>query len=102
MKVLGIIVAALIAYFLGTIPVGEWVARLYGKDDLTKTGSGNPGTTNVLRTMGWLPSLMTLAGDCLKGVLGAWLARTASELDPDAARAVAGLADEGDEGATRP
>ena len=73
MKVLGIIVAALIAYFLGTIPVGEWVARLYGKDDLTKTGSGNPGTTNVLRTMGWLPSLMTLAGDCLKGVLGAWL-----------------------------
>ena len=72
MKVLGIIVAALIAYFLGTIPVGEWVARLYGKDDLTKTGSGNPGTTNVLRTMGWLPSLRTLAGDCLKGVLGAW------------------------------
>lgn len=75
MKVLGIIVAALIAYFLGTIPMGEWVARLYGKDDLTKTGSGNPGTTNVLRTMGWLPSLMTLAGDCLKGVLGAWLGR---------------------------
>ena len=40
-----------------------------------------------------------------KGVLGAWLARTASELDPDAARAVAGLADEGNErpeGATRP
>lgn len=75
MKILGCVVAALIAYFLGTIPVGEWVARMYGKDDLTKTGSGNPGTTNVLRTLGWLPSLMTLAGDCLKGVLAAWLGR---------------------------
>ena len=36
-------------------------------------GSGNPGTTNVLRTLGWLPSALTLLGDVLKGLLGGWI-----------------------------
>lgn len=70
-----LILSAVIAYLLGTIPVGMLIARVYGGMDIRKTGSGNSGTTNVLRTLGWLPSLLTLAGDCLKGVLGALVGR---------------------------
>lgn len=67
--------SAIIGYLLGTVSTGTLVARLYGRHDLRKTGSGNTGTTNVLRTLGWLPSLLTLTGDCLKGVFGALIGR---------------------------
>lgn len=73
MLILKCIAAALIGYLLGCIPVGVTITRLYTHTDIRKTGSGNSGTTNVLRTVGWVPSLLTLAGDCLKGVLAAWL-----------------------------
>lgn len=69
------ILSAAIGYLLGQIPVGVLIAKAYGNLDIRKTGSGNSGTTNVLRTLGWLPSLLTLLGDCLKGVLAAWVGR---------------------------
>lgn len=59
-QVIFIALSAIIAYGLGMIPVGELIAKAYGRHDLRKTGSGNTGTTNVLRTLGWLPSIMTL------------------------------------------
>ena len=66
---------ALIGYLLGNISVGILIARLYGIRDIRKVGSGNAGTTNVLRNLGWVPSVMTLAGDCLKGLLAALIGR---------------------------
>ena len=75
MKALMYILSAAIAYLLGTVSTGSIVARLYGNLDLRKTGSGNTGTTNALRTMGWLPGVLTLVGDCLKGVLAALIGR---------------------------
>ena len=69
------VLSALIGYLLGCIPVGVFIARIYGNLDIRKTGSGNSGTTNVLRTLGWFPSVITLVGDCLKGVLGAWIGK---------------------------
>ena len=69
------ILSAVIGYLLGCIPFGVLIARFYGHMDIRKTGSGNSGTTNVLRTLGWTPSLLTLAGDCIKGVLGALIGR---------------------------
>ena len=75
MDALRLILAAVIGYLLGTVPVGVLIARAYGGMDIRKTGSGNSGTTNVLRTLGWIPSILTLLGDCLKGVLGALAGR---------------------------
>lgn len=69
---------ALLGYLLGNISVGILIARLYGIMDIRKVGSGNAGTTNVLRNLGWIPSVMTLVGDCLKGLIaaliGKWIA----------------------------
>ncbi len=61
------ILAAVIGYLLGNIPSGVMIAKVYGIADIRKHGSGNTGTTNVLRTLGWLPSVLTLVSDCLKG-----------------------------------
>jgi len=71
------ILAAVIGYLLGDIPSGVLIAKGYGIRDIRKHGSGNTGTTNVLRTLGWLPSVLTLVCDCLKGyvacLIGRWL-----------------------------
>lgn len=75
MNILFVILAAVIGYLFGCIPVGVLISKMYAGTDIRKTGSGNTGTTNVLRTLGWVPSVMTLAGDCIKGVLGALIGR---------------------------
>ena len=61
------ILCAVLGYLLGNIPSGVLIAKGYGIRDIRKHGSGNTGTTNVLRTLGWLPSVLTLVLDCLKG-----------------------------------
>lgn len=58
----------LAAYLLGSVPTGVLLARARGIDIRT-AGSGNIGATNVLRTTGKLPALLTLLGDFLKGLL---------------------------------
>ena len=64
-------------YLLGNISMGLIVSERYHMD-IREHGSGNAGTTNVLRTLGWLPSVLTLVGDVLKSffacLLGKWLA----------------------------
>lgn len=64
----------LFAYLLGSIPFGLLFARLFGKEDLRRTGSGNIGATNALRAGGWGMGLATLAGDVLKGAVPVFLA----------------------------
>lgn len=54
------------AFLMGSIPFGVLISRIKGVD-LKKVGSGNIGATNVLRTMGKAPAVLTLAGDVLKG-----------------------------------
>ena len=75
--VLKCILAAVLGYLLGNIPSGVLISKGYGIADIRKHGSGNTGTTNVLRTLGWLPSVLTLVCDCLKGyvacLVGKWL-----------------------------
>lgn len=63
------ILIAVIAYFLGNISTGLLVGKAVGHIDIRKTGSGNAGTTNVMRTLGWFPSVLTLLGDVLKAVI---------------------------------
>jgi glycerol-3-phosphate acyltransferase PlsY len=56
------------SYLLGTFPTALLVGRREGRDP-TKEGSGNPGATNALRTMGRRAGALVLAGDLGKGVL---------------------------------
>lgn len=58
---------AVLAYLVGALPVGFLVARVFGLGDIRRAGSGNIGATNVLRTLGRLPALLTLLGDIGKG-----------------------------------
>jgi glycerol-3-phosphate acyltransferase PlsY len=64
---------SLVAFLIGSIPIGQIIAKSRGID-LQNTGSGNIGATNVLRTTGKLPALFTLIGDFAKGMAAVWLA----------------------------
>ena len=57
------------AYLIGAIPTGLLLTRLLGGEDIRKAGSGNIGATNVYRVAGRKLGLITLLGDCLKGVI---------------------------------
>ena len=61
--------AAALAYLIGAVPIGFMVARAFGVGDIRSHGSGTIGMTNVLRTAGTLPAVLTLIGDILKGAL---------------------------------
>lgn len=56
-------------YLLGSIPVGFIVAKTLCGVDIRKTGSGNIGATNVLRTIGTGPAIAVFALDVTKGLL---------------------------------
>lgn len=71
----GLILSAVIGYLLGNFSAGIVIARAFGVADIRKTGSGSSGSTNVLRTLGWLPSILTLLGDCLKSFVAAMIGR---------------------------
>ena len=61
------------AYFLGTFPSAEMVARSKGVD-ITKVGSGNPGASNVARTFGAKWGVLVFVLDGLKGLIPAAIA----------------------------
>ncbi len=66
------IVFILVAYISGSIPFGYLVSRLYGID-VTASGSGRTGGTNVLRAAGPLAAALTVTGDMLKGLIPVYL-----------------------------
>ncbi|MBF0319422.1 MAG: glycerol-3-phosphate 1-O-acyltransferase PlsY [Nitrospirae bacterium] len=72
-----IILYIIAAFVLGSIPFGVIIAKTKGVD-LRKTGSGNIGATNVLRSVGKWAAVFTLAGDMLKGALPVIIARQLS------------------------
>ena len=84
-------VAALAAYVIGAIPVGFLIARAFGIDDVRRHGSGAIGATNVLRTAGKLPAILTLVGDVAKGALAVVVGAAIAAGDP-AGAAIAAVA----------
>jgi len=64
----GIALLIILAFIIGSIPVGVLVAKTKGID-LKMVGSGNIGATNVLRSLGKGPAALTLLGDVMKGVI---------------------------------
>ena len=69
------------SYLLGSIPTGLLLARAAGVD-IRATGSGNIGATNVYRTLGRSVGVLTLVGDCLKGLVPVLAARYLDLGDP--------------------
>lgn len=68
------VVCVIIGYVCGLFQTGY----IYGKIkhvDIRQLGSGNAGTTNALRTLGFKAGLITFLGDCLKAVVAAYIAR---------------------------
>ena len=68
-------VPVIVAYLLGSIPVGLWVSRIYGVEDIRTRGSGNIGATNVGRVLGYRAAVWVYVGDIGKSVLAIMLAR---------------------------
>jgi len=77
------VIAAIVgAYLIGAVPIGWLVARAFGVSDIRRHGSGTIGATNVLRTLGRLPAIVTLLGDVLKGYVAVALAARFTQGDP--------------------
>ncbi|MBQ8057799.1 MAG: glycerol-3-phosphate 1-O-acyltransferase PlsY [Ruminococcus sp.] len=74
------IITAVIAYLFGSISFAVIFTKLSSKKDIREMGSGNAGFTNVLRSVGVVPSVFTLVFDFLKGVIasfvGSWFFST--------------------------
>ncbi len=70
-----IAVLLIVSYLLGSISTGYIIAKAGKGIDIREHGSGNVGTTNILRTMGVLPAILVLLLDMLKGMAAVYLAR---------------------------
>tara|TARA_A100001011_G_scaffold315815_1_gene334605 strand:+ start:457 stop:1035 length:579 start_codon:yes stop_codon:yes gene_type:complete len=66
---INLILVAIYSYLLGSIPFGLLLTKIFLKKDIRKIGSGNIGTTNVLRTGKKSLAIATLILDLLKGYL---------------------------------
>ena len=64
------LVCVLAGYLLGNLQTAIIVSRAYFHDDVRKHGSGNAGSTNMVRVFGYGPGAITFAGDFLKAFLG--------------------------------
>ena len=64
---INLIIVAVYSYLLGSIPFGLVLTKIFLKKDIREIGSGNIGTTNVLRTGKKSLALTTLMLDLLKG-----------------------------------
>ncbi len=65
----GYVVCAVAGYFLGCLNFGIIISRHMYHEDVRSFGSGNAGTTNMMRTYGKKASILTFLGDGLKAVV---------------------------------
>ena len=63
------IMVFIITYLLGSVSFSVLISKKMAGFDVREKGSGNAGSTNVLRTVGKKAAVLTLICDCLKGVI---------------------------------
>ena len=68
-----LIIVAIYSYLLGSIPFGLLLTSIFLKKDIRTVGSGNIGTTNVLRTGNKFLAIATLSLDLLKGYISVYI-----------------------------
>lgn len=76
------IIALIIAYFLGSIPFGLLLTRAAGLGDIRTIGSGNIGATNVMRTGNKKLGIATLLLDVCKGMIPVLIAKQFGVIAP--------------------
>jgi glycerol-3-phosphate acyltransferase PlsY len=74
MELVASVVAAVLAYLVGSLSFAVVISRVMGLADPRTYGSKNPGATNVLRSGNTAAAVLTLLGDAAKGWLAVWLA----------------------------
>jgi acyl phosphate:glycerol-3-phosphate acyltransferase len=67
------LLCTVIGYILGCFSTAYIVGRVFGNLDIHEHGSGNVGTTNIMRTLGIKAGIITFIGDAFKGVLAVWI-----------------------------
>lgn len=72
------IISAVAGYLIGNLQTAVIISKFLYKDDVRNHGSGNAGSTNMLRVFGLKSGLVTFIGDFIKGILavlaGRWIA----------------------------
>ena len=69
------IVTVIAAYLIGSINFAVIFAKAFMKKDVRELGSGNAGTTNVMRNAGFLPGALTFVFDALKGFAACYMGK---------------------------
>lgn len=72
--ILPFIITIIVSYLLGSINFSIIITRHFEHEDIRNLGSGNAGFTNVLRSAGIMPSILTFILDFLKCALAVYLA----------------------------
>jgi len=75
MSILTYIAIAVAAYLIGSISPSLIISKYIMKKDVRQYGSGNAGTTNMVRNFGWKLGVCTFALDILKGAMAGLLGR---------------------------
>ena len=70
---INLIIVVFYSYLLGSIPFGFVLTKIFLKKDIRTVGSGNIGTTNVLRTGNKFLAMITLALDLFKGYISVYI-----------------------------
>jgi acyl phosphate:glycerol-3-phosphate acyltransferase len=73
MNLINMVLAVVLAYLLGSIPSAVWIGKRFHNIDVREHGSGNAGTTNTIRVLGWATGIPVLLIDIAKGWLAAIL-----------------------------
>lgn len=73
MNISDVFLAMIPAYLLGSIPSAVWLGKWFHNIDVREHGSGNAGTTNVIRVLGWWTGIPVLLIDLGKGFLATML-----------------------------
>jgi acyl phosphate:glycerol-3-phosphate acyltransferase len=73
MNIPNTILVFIMAYLLGSIPSAVWIGKAFHNIDVRQHGSGNAGTTNVIRVLGWKTGIPVLLIDIAKGWLASML-----------------------------
>lgn len=68
-----------VAYLIGSINFAVIFSSIFTGRDVRNSGSGNAGTTNVMRTAGLLPGILTFIFDAAKGFVGAFIGKLVFE-----------------------
>lgn len=74
------IICVIIAYLIGSVNFAVIFSKAFMKKDVREVGSGNAGATNVLRSAGVLPGILTFLCDALKGFVASYLGKIVFEM----------------------